>query len=119
MKRRKSRAIARQRKLTNFRKAEKIGHNRLAAPVLVRAVAMQPITTATGVQVNQGERQIVAAEEPGEDTRRVSSPFEFAIGAPSRKAGRDRRRGLQGLLIERLRLLALVAEPLRPHRPEQ
>src|SRR5438105_13646991 len=106
-------------KFTNFREAEKIGHNPLAAPILIRAVAMQPITTATGVQVNQGQRQIIAAEEPGECARRVSSPFEVAIGTPGRKAGRDRCRGLQGLLIERLRLLALLAKPLRTNRPEQ
>src|SRR4051812_36226664 len=110
---------ARAGKFTNFREAEKIGHNRLATPILIRAVAMQPITTATGVQVNQGQRQIIAAEEPGECARRVSSPFEAAIGTPGRKAGRDRCRGLQGLLIECLRLLALIAKPLGTNRPEQ
>jgi hypothetical protein len=90
-----SRAIAtRQRELTYFREAEKVGYNRLAAPILVRAVAMQPITTATSLQVNQGERQIVAAEEPGEYARCGCFPFEITIGAPCRKAGRDRRRGL-------------------------
>ena len=31
----------------------------------------------------------------------------------------DGRGGFQRLLIERLRLLALAAEPLRTHRPEQ
>src|SRR5947207_15918977 len=85
---------ARSGKFTNFREAEKIGHNRLAAPILVRAVAMQPITTATGVQVNQGQRQIIASEEPGECARRLGPPLEVAIGTPGRKAGRDRRRGL-------------------------
>src|SRR5215210_6220307 len=101
LKRSTSRVVAaRAGEFTNFRKAEKIGHNRLAAPILVRAVAMEPITTATGVQVNQGQRQIIAAEEPGECARRVSSPLEVAISAPRRKAGRDCCRGLQGLLIE-------------------
>src|SRR5947207_15587838 len=98
---------ARSGKFTNFREAEKIGHNRLAAPILVRAVAMQPITTATGGQVNQGQCQIIAAEEPGEGARRVSSPFEVAIGTPGRKADRDRCRGLQGLPVEGLCPLAL------------
>src|SRR2546421_11276547 len=101
---------ARAGEVTNFRKTEKIGHNRFAAPILVRAVAMQPITTATGVQVNHGQRQIIAAEEPGECARRVSSPLEIAIGTPGRKASRDRRRGLHRLLIECMRLLALLAK---------
>src|SRR5436853_7493585 len=91
---------ARSGKFTNFREAEKLGHNRLAAPILIWAVAMQPITTATGVQVNQGQRQIIAAEEPGECARRVRPPLQIAIGTPSRKAGRDRCCGLHGLLIE-------------------
>src|SRR5947207_15930152 len=110
---------ARSGKFTNFREAEKIGHNRLAAPILVRAVAMQPITTATGVQVNQGQRQIIAAEKPGECARRVCPPLEMAVGTPGRKTGRNRRCGLQRLLIERLWLLALLAEPVRTDRPKQ
>ena len=45
--------------------------------------------------------------------------IRVAIGAPCRKAGRDRRRGFQRLLIERLAAPGAVAEALRADRPEQ
>src|SRR5215207_8588595 len=118
MERRTSRTVA-ARELTDFREAEKIGYHRFAAPVLVRPVGMQPVAAAPRFQVDQGQSEIVAAEEPGECTRRVGSPCEIAIGTPCRKAGRDRRRGLQGLLIERPWRLALLAESVRTDRPEQ
>src|SRR5215213_7621348 len=99
MKRGTSHAVAtRKREFTNLREAEKIRHNRLATPVLICAVAMQPVTTATRFQVDQGQHQIIASEEPGECACRVCAPFGIAIDAGSRKAGRDRRRGFQRLL---------------------
>ncbi len=115
MERRTFRAVAaRERELTHLREAEKIGYHGFAAPVLVRAVGMQPVAAAPVSEIDQGQREIVAAEEPGECTRRLGFPRGIAIGTPCRKAGRDRRRGLQGLLIERPRRLALVAESCVP-----
>ena len=41
------------RKLANLGKAEQIGHNRLAAAVLVGAIGMQSIAAAAGLQIDQ------------------------------------------------------------------
>jgi hypothetical protein len=48
---------------------------------------MEPIATATRFQVNQGQRQIIAAEKPRECARRLGSPFDITIRTPRRKAG--------------------------------
>src|SRR5271170_2090596 len=102
--------LAKAGHLTNLRETEKIGHDRLPAPVLVRAVGMQAIATATGFQIDEGRRHVIAAEKPRESPRRLVPPFDIAIPSPRCQARRDRRRGFQWLLIERPRRLALVAE---------
>src|SRR5271163_3966195 len=111
-------ALAKAGHLTNFREAEKIGHDRLPAPVLVRAVRMQAIATATGFQIDQGRRQVIATEKPRKCPRRLVPPFDIAIRSPRCQARRDRCGGFQRLLIERPRRLALVAETFRTDRPE-
>src|SRR6185437_4081176 len=45
-------------------------------------------------------------------------PLDVMIGAPRGEAGRDGRRGLQRLLVERPRRLAPVAESAGSDRPE-
>ena len=104
------------RKLTNLRKAEKIGHDGLATAVLVGAIGMQPVAAAAGFEIDQRHRQVIAAEEPGEGARGIGLPLGIAVGAPRGEAGRDRRGGFHRLLIERLRRLAAVRRSC-PSRP--
>ena len=89
------------RELAHLGKTEKIGHDRLAAAVLIGAIGMQPVAATAGLEVDQRDGQVVAAEEPCEGARRARLPLGIAFGAPRRKAGRDRRRCLDRLLIER------------------
>jgi len=85
---RKLRAIATyESKLTNLCEAEKIGQDGFGASVLVRAVGVQPVATASRFQIDQRQRQIIAAKKPGEGARRIAPPFGIAIRAQSRKAG--------------------------------
>ena len=98
------------RKLTNLGETEEIGHDRLAAAVLVGAVGMQSVAATAGLGIDQRDRQIVAAEKPGENAGGDRLPFGVAICAPGGQAGGDRRRGLHRLLIERARRLAQFAE---------
>ena len=62
---------------------------------------MQSIAATAGLGIDQRDRQIVAAEKPGENAGCDRFPFGVAIRAPGRQAGGDRRRRLQRLLIER------------------
>lgn len=80
-------ALAEAGNLTNLRDAEKIGYDGLTAPVLVRPVGMQAIATATRFQVDQRQRQVIAAEKPLECVRRAGPPFEITVRTPRRKAG--------------------------------
>jgi hypothetical protein len=101
---------ARTGKLANLCKAQQIGDRGFAPPVFVRSVRMQPIATASRFQVDEGRREIVAAEEPGKGPLGIRPPFRITVRAPSGKAGRDRRRGFERLLIELERLLASGTE---------
>ena len=89
--------------LTNFRKAEQIGDDRLPAPVFVGAVGMQAVAAAAGFQVDQRQ----STDHCCPETRRTRAPprpsIDIAIGPPRRQAGRDRRGRFQRLLIERPR----------------
>src|SRR5260221_10779913 len=49
-------ALAQPVELTDIRQAEKVGNDRLTAPILVGAVGMQAVATAAGVDVDQGHR---------------------------------------------------------------
>ena len=81
---------------------------------------MQPVTAAAGFQVDQGQTTDRCCRETSANARAASAfHVEIAIRAPGRKAGRDRRRGFQGLLIERLWQLSLLAEPLGTDRSEE
>src|SRR5271165_1860346 len=72
--------------LSHLGEAEEIRHDRLAAAVLVRAVSMQAIATASGLGVDERQRQIVKAGEPGKSARRLFPPFGSAVGAPGCEA---------------------------------
>ena len=97
-------------KLTNIRKTEQIGYDRLAAAVFVGAVGMQPIPATAGLGIDERNRQIIAAEKPGENVGCDRLSFRVTFRAPSGQAGRDRRRCLHGLLVERARRLAQFTE---------
>ena len=90
-------------RLANFRETQKIGNDELAAPVLVDPVGMQAVAAASRFQVDQGKRQIIMAQEPGEYVQSLGLPFRVAVRLPGRQASRDRRGGFQGLLIEQAR----------------
>ena len=74
---------------------------------------MQAIAATAGLQIDQRQRQVVAAEEPREGARRGGLPFGMAIGALGRKTGRNRRRGFQRLLVKGARRLAFIAKAVR------
>src|ERR1700681_4983267 len=97
-------------KLTHLRKTEEIGDDGLATPVLVGPSGMQTIAAAACFPVDQRQEQIVAAEKPCERPRRLGFPLQIAVCTPRRQAGRDRRGGLQGLLVAGLRRPALGPE---------
>ena len=80
------------RKLTNIGKTEQIGHDQLAAAVFVGAVGMQSIAATAGLGIDQRDRQIVAAEKPGENVGCDRLPFGVALRPPGGQAGGDRRR---------------------------
>jgi hypothetical protein len=48
---------------------------------------VQPIATASSLQINQRQRQIIGAKKPSECARRTGPPFGIAIQTQSRKAG--------------------------------
>ena len=115
-----SRSTFDARKLANLGEAEKIGHDGLAAAVLVGAVGMQAIAAAAGFRDRPAasDRSLLPRNQANARGR-DRLPFGVAVGAPGREAGRDRRRGLQRLLIERARRLALVAEAVGADGPEK
>ena len=96
--------------LPDLAKAEQIRHDGFPAAVLIGAVWMQAIAATSGFQIDQGNRQVVAAKEPRENTRGFGFPFDIMVGAPCRETGGDGGRGLERLLIERLRRLAPLAK---------
>ena len=104
--------------MSNLGKAEQVRHHGFSAPVFVGTVGVQAIAAASGFQIDQRDRQVVAAEKPREYPRGFGFPFDIVIGAPRGEAGRDGRRGLQRLLVERLRRLAPVAKSRRANRAE-
>ena len=80
---------------------------------------MQTIATASRFDVDEGCREIVTAEEPGKCPLGISLPFEITVRAPRCKAGRDRRRGFERLLIELERLFTLGTETVGADRSEE
>jgi hypothetical protein len=80
---------------------------------------MQSIATASRFQVHQRQGKIIAAQKPGKCPRGFRLPLSIPVCAPGRKAGRDASGGLQGLLIEGARRLALVTKARRADRPEE
>ena len=111
-------ARANARKLAHVCKTEKPGYDQLAAAIFIGAIGMQAIAAASGVQINQCHRQIIAAEKPGEHVGRDGFPFGIALRSPGRQAGSNRRRGFQRLLVEGARPLPQFAEAGCADRPE-
>ena len=80
---------------------------------------MQPIRQLPVSGSTSGSPQIVLPRNQANARIAPSSPLRVAIGAPRRKAGRNRRRGLERLLIERLAASGeLLAEALGADGPE-
>src|ERR1700710_309259 len=52
--------------LSNLGKTEKVRYHRFSAPVLVGTIGMQAVATTARFQIDEGDRDVVAAEEPGE-----------------------------------------------------
>ncbi len=95
---------------TDLCQAEQIREHRLGATVFIEAARVQAIAAATGLHVDHRDRKIIRAKKPGEGPERVEPPLRIAIRLPRCKACRNRRRRLQGLLIERSRWLATIAK---------
>src|SRR5215207_3671411 len=68
-------------KLTNLGKCQKIAHYRLASAIFVGTVGMQSITATAGLGVDECNRQVVAAEKPGENANCGGLPFSIAVRA--------------------------------------
>jgi hypothetical protein len=79
---------------------------------------MKPIRAAARFRIGQCRLQVVFAEKPLERAYCFYRPLRAVIGPPRGKARGNRCRSLDGLLIERFRLLAEPAEALGPDRPE-
>ena len=88
--------------MSNLGKSKQVRHHGFSSPVLVGPVGVQTVAAASRFQIDQRDRQIVAAKEPCENTRGFGFPFDILIGAPRREAGRDGRRSLERLLIKLL-----------------
>ena len=74
---------------------------RLRALVLVHPVGVQPVAAAAGQRVVERLLQLVLSEKPGERAPRVLGPAMISGRAERVHARRDRRAGLDRLLIER------------------
>ena len=71
---------------------------------------MQSIAATAGHGIGERNRQIVAAEKPGENLRCDRLPFGIVVRVPRGQTGRNCRGGLQRLLIEGVRRLPQFAE---------
>ena len=79
---------------------------------------MEPIRATARIGIDQCRLQVVFAQKPIERAHRSCRPLRAAIRPPRSKAGRNRCRGLDRLLIERFRFLAVLAEALGPDGSE-
>src|SRR5438552_3769414 len=79
---------------------------------------MQPVATTAGLEIDQRNRQVVAAEEPEESPGRHGLPFGITISAPRDQARRNRGGGFHRLLIESARGLSDFAEAGRTYGAE-
>jgi hypothetical protein len=95
-----------------LRKSEQIGDYGFAPAVLIGAAWMQTIATAPRFQIDQGDRQVVAAQEPFEYPQRMGTPYGVAVPMPRRETRRNRRGRFQRLLVKRVRWLAPITEAL-------
>ena len=117
--RQRSLAIGHAGHLSHLSKTKQVGDNRLTATVLVRTIPMEPIATASGLDVHKRQRQIIAAGEPGKSACRISAPFDCAVGAPGCEARRDCRRRFERLLIKGRRRHAMRPERVGADGPEE
>jgi hypothetical protein len=79
---------------------------------------MKSIRAAARFRIGQCCLQVIFAQKPFERTERLNRPLRAVIRPRRGKAGGNRRRRLDWLLIERFRLLAEPAETLCPNRSE-
>ena len=83
---------------------------------------MQSVAAASGLQIDQRHRQVIAAQEPGKGACR--HPLSIWLSTrhhcpPARPRGRrNRRRGFHGLLIESASRFPPLAETSRADRAE-
>jgi hypothetical protein len=99
--------------------AEQVGHHGLAAAIFVGAIGMQSVAAAAGFQIDQRHRQVVAPRNHAKARVRPRLSIRHRRPRATPQAGRNRRGGLQRLLIEGARRLAPFAEALRADRPER
>ena len=104
--------------LAHFRQADEIGDGGFPAAIFVDPVGMQAVAAAAGFQIDQRQRQIIVAQEPGEGARRLGHPARIAIGPRRRQAGGNGRGRFQRLLVEHARPPAPVAETVGADGPE-
>ena len=104
--------------LPYLHKTKKVRQRRFRTLVLIGSIRMQPIRAAARLGIDQRCPQVVFAQEPIERAHRPCRPLRAAIRPPRSKAGGNRCCRLDGLLIERFRLLAGPAEALGPDRSE-
>src|SRR4051795_6279258 len=74
--------LAAMSKLANLREPKQVGHDRFATLVFIGTVRMQAVAAASGVEIDQRQGEIVAAEKPGESACRIGLPFGVACGTP-------------------------------------
>ena len=79
---------------------------------------MQSVAATAGLGVNECNRQVVAAEKPGENPGCSGLPFNIVVRAPRRQTGGNRCRRLYRLLIESAGRFSMLAETGRADRPE-
>jgi hypothetical protein len=102
----------------HVREPEQIGHDGFAATVLIGAIGVQSVAAAACLDIDEGQGEIVAAQEPGKGPVGGGPPPRVTGDDERRAAGRDRRRCLEGLLVEGARGQANILETVAADRPE-
>src|SRR4030095_5703987 len=86
-------------KLTNLGKSQKIAHRRLATAIFIGAIGMQPIPATAAIGIDERDRQVVAAEKPGEDPGCGGLPSGIVVRTQSGQAGGNRGGCFHRLLV--------------------
>ena len=79
---------------------KQIGHNRLAAIVLIGPVTIQTAATAAGAGVTQSDSKVICAKEPLECSGCRGTPVQIALSPPGGQSSRNGGGRFERLLIE-------------------